>query len=104
MSSFFDSRALFHATLACVEQIKGAPSATCSPGRPWLLAFAKRLRVIKRSEAKKLVEKHNGKVSSSVSKNTNFLVAGKNSGSKLVKAKKIGIKIISESDFIRIVN
>ena len=50
------------------------------------------------------MEKHNGKVSSSVSKSTNFLVAGKNSGSKLVKAKKIGIKIISESDFIKMVD
>ena len=69
-----------------------------------IFVFTGSLTEIKRSEAKKLVEKHNGKVSSSVSKNTNFLVAGKNSGSKLVKAKKIGIKIISESDFIKMIN
>ena len=68
-----------------------------------IFVFTGSLTEIKRSEAKKLVEKHNGKVSSSVSKNTNFLVAGKNSGSKLVKARKIGIKIISESDFIKMV-
>lgn len=43
-----------------------------------------------------------GKVSSSVSKNTNFVIAGENAGSKLDKAKSLGINILSEDDFIKL--
>lgn len=43
-----------------------------------------------------------GKVSSSVSKNTNYVIAGENAGSKLDKAKSLGINILSEDDFIRL--
>lgn len=53
-----------------------------------------------RDEIKKLIEKHGGKNVSSISKNTDFLIAGDNIGpSKLEKANKLGIKIISEEDF-----
>lgn len=51
-----------------------------------------------RSEATELIEKNGGKVSGSVSKKTDFLVCGEDAGSKLTKAKELGIKIISESE------
>ncbi len=53
---------------------------------------------IKRSEAKKLIEDNGGKVSSSVSKKTDYLLAGDEAGSKLDKANKLGINVISEED------
>lgn len=53
---------------------------------------------MKRSEAKKLIEYNGGKVSSSVSKKTDYLLAGDEAGSKLDKANKLGINVISEED------
>ncbi len=43
-----------------------------------------------------------GKITSSVSKKTNFVVAGENPGSKLEKAKSLGIKILNENEFIEL--
>ncbi|MEC7872739.1 MAG: BRCT domain-containing protein, partial [Candidatus Neomarinimicrobiota bacterium] len=53
-----------------------------------------------RSEAKKIVESNGGRVNSSISNNTNFVVAGKSAGSKLEKAKSHGVKIITENEFL----
>lgn len=52
-----------------------------------------------RTEAAGLIEKYGGRTSSSVSKKTDFVLAGEDAGSKLEKAKSLGIKIISEDDF-----
>jgi len=53
-----------------------------------------------RSEASELIEKLGGRVTSSVSKKTDFVIAGSESGSKLDKAKKLKIKILTEVEFI----
>lgn len=52
-----------------------------------------------RSEMTEIIEKLGGKVVSTVSKNTSFVLAGENPGSKMEKAKRLGINIISEDDF-----
>lgn len=52
-----------------------------------------------RKEATDLIEKHGGKTSSSVSGNTDFVLAGESAGSKLDKAKELGIKILDEASF-----
>ena len=52
-----------------------------------------------RSEIEKLIESFGGKTSSSVSKKTSFVVAGKEAGSKLSKAESLGIRVVSESEF-----
>ena len=66
--------------------------------------FTGTLKTIKRSEAKNYVESHGGNLSSSVSKNTDFLVAGDSSGSKLKKAQDLNIKIIDEGKFLEMVD
>ncbi len=55
-----------------------------------------------RAYAEKLIEKSGGKVTSSISKNTDFVLAGKDPGSKYIKAQKLNIKIIDESEFEKI--
>lgn len=56
-----------------------------------------------RDELKELIELHGGKNQSGVSANTDFIVAGENMGpAKLQKAEKLGVKILSESDFIEL--
>lgn len=56
------------------------------------------LPTFSREAAKEFIEAHGGKVTDSVSKKTNYLVLGENPGSKLEKAKALGVKIISEED------
>jgi DNA ligase (NAD+) len=52
-----------------------------------------------RDEVTKLIEDRGGKVSSSVSGKTNYVLAGSEPGSKLTKAKKLGVKVIGENEF-----
>ena len=52
-----------------------------------------------RDEAGAIVEKFGGKVSGSVSKKTNYVLAGEDAGSKLDKANKLGVTVISENEF-----
>ncbi len=52
-----------------------------------------------RQEASDIIEKHGGKVSSSVSKKTDYVLAGEEAGSKLTKAQELGVTIISEAEF-----
>lgn len=52
-----------------------------------------------RDEASKIIENYGGKTSSSVSKKTDYVLAGEEAGSKLTKAESLGVKIISEQDF-----
>ncbi|MCM1258026.1 MAG: NAD-dependent DNA ligase LigA [Roseburia sp.] len=54
-----------------------------------------------RKEAAGLIEKFGGKVTGSVSKKTNYLLAGENAGSKLTKAAELGTTVISEEDLIK---
>jgi DNA ligase (NAD+) len=57
-----------------------------------------------RDEAKALVEANGGKISDSVSKKTSFVVVGDNAGSKLEKARTLGVETIDEAELLRRVN
>ena len=66
--------------------------------------FTGTLKKMKRSEARSYVESNGGSISSSVSKNTSYLVAGESSGSKLKKATELDIKIIGELQFLKMID
>ncbi len=56
---------------------------------------------LSRDEATKIIEKNGGKVASSVSRNTDYLLAGESAGSKLTKAKLLDVKIINEDELYK---
>lgn len=58
------------------------------------------LENLSREDAKDMVRKNGGEVSSSVSKNTSYVLAGSEAGEKLTKAESFGVKIISEKEFL----
>jgi DNA ligase (NAD+) len=57
-----------------------------------------------RDQAQEIIENFGGKVSSSVSKKTSYVLAGEEAGSKLKKAEELGVKVISEDEFEAMVN
>lgn len=57
------------------------------------------LPTMTRSEASKIIESFKGKTASSVSKKTDYVLAGEDAGSKLTKAQQLGVTIISEAEF-----
>ncbi|MBO7275533.1 MAG: NAD-dependent DNA ligase LigA, partial [Clostridia bacterium] len=59
------------------------------------------LPTLSRKEAQELIEKHGGKAAGSVSKKTDFVVAGEDAGSKLTKAQELGIPVIDEAELLR---
>jgi DNA ligase (NAD+) len=61
--------------------------------------FTGGLKTLSRSEAESKVESLGGRTSSSVSKKTDFVVAGEDPGSKYEKAKILGVKVLSEDEF-----
>ena len=61
------------------------------------------LPTLSREDATKLIEDNGGSVTSSVSKKTDFVLLGENPGSKLAKAQSLGIKVISESEFLKMI-
>lgn len=56
-----------------------------------------------RSEASKIIEENGGEVLTSVSKNTDYVLAGADAGSKLIKAQNLKIRIINEEDFLKMI-
>ena len=59
-----------------------------------------KLPTMSRDEAGALIESYGGKISSSVSKKTDYVLAGDDAGSKLTKAQNLGVKIIDEQQLI----
>jgi DNA ligase (NAD+) len=60
------------------------------------------LPTLSRDQAKALIEAEGGKVAGSVSKKTDYLVAGDEAGSKLVKAQELGIAQLDETSFLKL--
>ncbi len=61
------------------------------------------LERIDRKGIEKLIKELGGKAAGSVSKKTDYLVAGDKAGSKLAKARKLGVKVLDEQGFMRLI-
>ena len=59
------------------------------------------LPTLKREDAKQIIDQYGGKVTSTVSKKTDYLLAGNDAGSKLEKAQVLGVVVLSEDDLIK---
>jgi len=75
---------------------------TRKPLKGLSFVFTGTLPTLKRSQAKTMVQEAGGKVMSAVSRNTSYVVAGENPGSKFDKAGKLGIPVISEEEFLNL--
>ena len=58
------------------------------------------MRTMKRDEAEELIRRHGGKAAGSVSKKTDYLIAGEAAGSKLTKAQSLGVTVLTEEEFL----
>ena len=68
-----------------------------------IIVFTGTLTQFSRAEANAMIESHGGKSSGSVSKNTDYVVAGNAAGSKLNKAKKLGVAVLTEEEFLKLI-
>ncbi len=68
------------------------------------IVFTGTLVEVQRDEAKRLVEERGGRVTSSVSKNTSFVVVGEKAGSKADKAKELGVEVLTEKEFLALIS
>src|SRR6185437_12043301 len=71
------------------------PEQQTLAGKTFVLTGA--LPTFDRADAEKLIKARGGKISSSVSKKTDYVLAGENAGSKLAKAQELGITVIDEA-------
>ena len=83
-----------------IEQIKESSSNSLDGE---IFVFTGSLNLINRNNAKTMVDNAGGQTKNSITKTTTYLVAGENSGSKLEKAKQLGISTLSEKEFLELI-
>lgn len=85
-----------------IEEYKETARATALSGK--IIVFTGTLQNLSRAEAKATAERLGASVASSVSSNTSFVVAGSDSGTKLKKANQLGVKVIDELEWNKLVS
>ena len=82
------------------------PNAEISEFQPFagqVIVVTGTLTYYKRNEIEAVIEKYGGKVSGSVSKKTSFVLCGVDAGSKMAKAQQLGIPVMDEDEFVRMI-
>ena len=99
------NRQVIQELLASGFQLTVTPAADAldAPLKGKVFVFTGGLSELTRDQAEQMVEDRGGKVSSSVSKKTSFVVAGQDAGSKLDQANKLGITVLTERDFLLLI-
>jgi len=85
-----------------LKRLKEEEPAGDQPFLGKTFVFTGELKGYTRGDAEKLVKKLGAKAAGSVSKLTSYVVAGEAAGSKLKKAKELGVEVLSEDDFIKL--
>lgn len=91
-------------TLASVVRIQNMPELKLDIFKGKSIVFTGTLQKLSRDEAKILAEKYGAKATTSVSAKTYLVVAGENAGQKLDQAKKLDLKIVSEDEFLKMLD
>ncbi len=84
------------------EKVKTTSHALPLAGKTFVLTGT--LKNFSREEAKEKLEQLGAKVSGSVSSKTSYVVVGEDAGSKLAKAKELGVSVLTEDEFLKIIN
>ena len=84
-----------------MESLAGPPRQQTLQGKTFVVTG--KLVKYTRDEIQALIQAHGGHAASSVSQKTDYVVAGEKAGSKLDKARQLGVKVISEDDFQRLI-
>jgi len=103
---FFKEKHNLKALDALLKEVEVEPVAAVksdSPVSRKTVVFTGALEKMSRDEAKAMAERLGAKVAGSVSKKTDYLVAGPGAGSKLAEAKKHGVKVLSEEEWFALV-
>ena len=77
-------------------------AAAASPVTDKTVVFTGTLEKMTRAEAKALAERLGAKVAGSVSKKTDYVVAGADAGSKLAKAREAGVTVLTEDEWLKL--
>jgi len=91
---------------AGVRWKEAAPRAAAKAQGPFagkIVVLTGTLSAMTRDEARDRIESGGGKVTGSVSKKTDFVVAGTEAGSKLDKANELGVKVLDEEQFLKLI-
>ncbi|MCA9153016.1 MAG: NAD-dependent DNA ligase LigA, partial [Planctomycetales bacterium] len=84
-----------------MESASAAPLSDVFSGKTFVVTG--KLTRYTRDEIHELIARHGGHAASSVSKNTDYVVAGEKAGSKLEKAQKLGVAVLTEAEFEQLV-
>tara|TARA_X000000950_G_scaffold212277_1_gene255436 strand:- start:58623 stop:60623 length:2001 start_codon:yes stop_codon:yes gene_type:complete len=105
--SFWENKENVNSIKRCLDRgikISGPEKNRSDHLKDTIFVFTGTLNLLNRNDAKKKVELSGGTSKNSLTKNTSFLVTGNKTGSKVEKAKNMGIPILNEYEFIKLVN